>query len=76
MSVDKNEQSWINIFPFFPKCPHCVNGHLENRIRRGFFVRHFFVWMDVKRYQCNTCGRKVYVKNSSVNQGQRQLSKI
>ena len=65
MVADNNNQDWVNVIPSYYKCPHCAKGKLDTRIKRGFFVRNLFVWMDVKRYQCNTCERKVYVKNHS-----------
>ena len=68
MPQDNEPADWINVIPTYHKCPHCVSGQLDTRIRRGFFVRNFFIWMDVKRYQCNNCGKKVYIKNSSDRQ--------
>lgn len=60
-----DDQGWTNVTPTYHKCPHCLHGNLENRIKRGFFVKYIFVWMHVKRYQCNSCRRKVYIKISS-----------
>jgi len=67
MPLDNNYEHWINKNPNYHKCPCCENGQLETRIKRSFIVRHLFVWMDVKRYQCNACRRKVYIKNAPEN---------
>jgi len=61
-SVPK-DNSWINITRKYHKCPHCKKGTLDTRVKRGFFVKNFFIWLGTKRYQCNTCGRKCYIKN-------------
>ena len=66
MAEDNNEENWVNVIQTFRKCPHCRHGRLDTRIKRGFFVRHFLPWMDLKRYQCNTCERKVYLKAARV----------
>jgi ribosomal protein S27AE len=63
MAIDNNNSEWV--VPVYQKCPNCETGQLDTRIKRGFFVRNLFVWMNVKRYQCNSCGRKVYIKNHS-----------
>jgi len=63
MDLDNEYESWIHNIPVYQKCPHCVNGRLDTRIKRGFIVKNFFVWMNVKRYQCNSCRKKVYIKN-------------
>jgi transposase-like protein len=62
-----NNEEWMNIIPVYQKCPHCNTGYLDNRVKRGFIVKHLFIWMDVKRYQCNACGKKVYIKNRTQN---------
>jgi len=67
MAVDNNNEEWVNVIPHFQTCPSCLKGQLDIRIRRGFFVRNFFLWMNVKRYQCNSCGRKIYIKKHSEN---------
>ena len=64
MTTDNNND-WMKIIPVYHKCPHCTHGLLDTRIKRGYFVRNFFVWMNVRRYQCNCCGKKVYIKNHS-----------
>jgi len=52
----------INLFKVFKKCPHCENGILDIRIPRSFLVKHFFKWKGNKRYQCSTCGIKIYMR--------------
>jgi hypothetical protein len=66
----KNEnENWINAAKSYRNCPHCEKGLLNTRVRRGFFVKNVFVWMAVKRYQCNVCARKVYLKIDSSKDG-------
>jgi len=67
MLSENKELEWLNHSPSYRHCPNCEHGVLETRIKRGFFVKYFFIWMDVKRYQCNACGKKVYIKNSAEN---------
>jgi len=66
----EEEKNWINVVKAYKSCPHCERGLLNTRVKRGFFVKNLFVWMDVKRYQCNICARKVYLKSDS---GEHQL---
>jgi endogenous inhibitor of DNA gyrase (YacG/DUF329 family) len=74
MIKEENDESWMNVIPKYHKCPHCSKGVLEQRIKRGFWVRNFFIWMHVKRYQCNTCQKRVYIKNDSPKNN--QLSRV
>jgi hypothetical protein len=46
-------------------CPKCKKGQLDNRVRRGFFVKNFLFWLPLKRYLCYTCTRKTYVYEPS-----------
>jgi len=62
MNVEEDNNEWANVTRTIHKCPHCENGKLDTRIKRGFFVRYFCFWLQYKRYQCNTCERKVYIK--------------
>ena len=64
MSASIEYEDWLHKIPIYHKCPCCEKGQLETRVKRSFIVRNLFVWMDVKRYQCNSCGRKVYIKNA------------
>lgn len=67
--MDKlNDYEWINVTPRYRKCPHCAKGQLDTRVKRGFFVRFFLSWMNLRRYQCNSCEKKVYVKAQSQHQ--------
>jgi len=60
----KNEMGPPEIFKVktFKKCPNCENGLLDIRIPRSFLVKHFFKWKGNKRYQCSTCGIKIYMR--------------
>jgi transposase-like protein len=62
MTMDQIDASWIHVQKTYRKCPHCKSGLLDTRVKRGFFVKNIFVWMNVKRYQCNSCRKKFYVK--------------
>ncbi len=64
MITENNNEDWINVVQTYYKCPHCEKGQLDTRVKRGFFVRNLFLWMNVKRYQCNNCEKKVYIKNN------------
>lgn len=46
----------------FHKCPKCKKGELDTRVPRSLIVKHLFFWLDVKRYRCNNCHAKVYIK--------------
>ncbi|CAM4110809.1 hypothetical protein SAMN06265348_103317 [Pedobacter westerhofensis] len=76
MVQSNNTEDWVNIIPSYPDCPHCHQGKLDTRVKRAFIVRKLFIWMDVKRYQCNACGKKVYLKNHAHDQRHRQFSNI
>lgn len=64
MVIEEIDNSWASIVKTYQKCPHCKTGLLDTRVKRGFFVRNFFVWMNVRRYQCSSCGRKSYLKQN------------
>lgn len=61
-TTNTNDVTWLNHVQTYNKCPHCEKGQLDTRVKRGFLVKYLFVWMNVKRYECNTCGKKSYVK--------------
>ena len=58
----EDSNTWINVTRSYHKCPYCEQGVLDNRIKRGFFIRNFLFWINLKRYECNTCERKVYIR--------------
>lgn len=60
----QQDTSWINSVKKHQKCPHCKNGKLDTRVKRGFLVKNFFTWVGTKRYQCNSCGKKSYLKEN------------
>lgn len=64
MTINDDSNDWINVVQNHHKCPNCETGYLNNRVKRGFFVKYVFLWMDVKRYECGYCGKKTYVKNT------------
>jgi hypothetical protein len=43
-----------------PLCPKCKT-ELDNRVPRGFFVKHLLFFLPMKRYICYKCQRKRYV---------------
>ena len=43
------------------QCPKCKNGVLDERVKRGFFVKYILSWRPYKRYRCNRCNEKSYV---------------
>ncbi|WP_460680648.1 hypothetical protein [Mucilaginibacter koreensis] len=50
------------------KCPKCNKGVLDERTRRGAFVRTFLFWLPIKRYRCSVCYQKSYVWGSVYKQ--------
>lgn len=67
MVLDNTNQSWLNHVQTYHKCPHCEKGLLDTRVKRGFLVKYVFFWMDVKRYECNICAKKAYVRKDGPN---------
>lgn len=67
MLKDPNTPNWFNVQNHYEDCPRCKNGKLDTRVKRSFIVKYIFIWMNVKRYQCNTCERKFYIKNTCKN---------
>jgi len=59
--MDIPEIDWLNTNKTYKKFPYCKNGELDSRVRRGTLVKSFLFWLDLKRYACNSCGRKVYI---------------
>jgi len=55
------DNSWINTVKTYSKCPFCLKGILDTRIKRGFFAKHIFTGLG-KKYRCNTCGKTKYIK--------------
>ncbi|MDB5287495.1 MAG: hypothetical protein JWR05_2444 [Mucilaginibacter sp.] len=41
-------------------CSKCKTG-LEDRMRRGFFVKNFLFWLPIRKYICYKCKRGQYV---------------
>lgn len=44
----------------YPVCGKC-NKRMDNRITRGALVKTLLFWLPLRRYKCNSCGRKRYV---------------
>lgn len=59
------DHSWLNVTKVYKKCPHCKDGQLDTRIRRSAFVRNVLFFLDLKRYACSSCMRKVYTFEKS-----------
>nr|WP_068888302.1 hypothetical protein [Pedobacter panaciterrae] len=59
--METSEIAWLNTNKTYKKCPYCKHGDLDSRIRRGTLVKSFLFWLDLKRYACGSCGRKVYM---------------
>jgi hypothetical protein len=62
--MENQINNWVLAAKTYDKCPHCDRGILNTRVKRSFLVKNVFVWMEVKRYQCNVCAKKVYVKKA------------
>ncbi len=58
------ENTWLTSEKTYKKCPHCKKGLLDTRTKRGSFVKTFLFFLDLKRYSCSNCGRKVYLTNN------------
>jgi DNA-directed RNA polymerase subunit RPC12/RpoP len=61
MSVSDKENNWID--KEYNKCPRCKIGQLNKRVHRDPFVKYVLFWQDIKRYRCNNCWAKVYIKS-------------
>jgi transposase-like protein len=57
------EQSWLTATKVHKKCPRCKEGELDTRVKRGKLVKTFLFFLDLKRYTCSKCDRKVYLRN-------------
>lgn len=60
----ENDMSGLVEMQTYRKCPRCNSGDLSHRIPRQIFIKIIF-GDTLKRYRCNNCFRKVYVKASS-----------
>ncbi len=56
------ELTWLSEARAYQKCPRCKIGNLDTRIHRGFLVK-YFLGQSFKRYKCNNCGAKIYLKS-------------
>ena len=63
MMANTVDNSWLEKDKTYEKCPSCSKGTLDIRIPRGFFVKYIFTWIGDKRYKCDMCGKKKYVKH-------------
>lgn len=64
-TIKKEHIDWLNVAKTYKSCPYCQKGILNTRVKRGFLVKNVLLWVDVKRFQCDVCGKKVYLKNNS-----------
>ncbi len=56
-----NDHPWLDQQNESRKCPKCHQHHLDTRVPRGFFVKHFLFWKPYKRYRCFNCQATVYI---------------
>lgn len=56
------ELRWIYETRNYERCPICKIGFLDKRVAREPFVKYVLFWKDIRRYRCNNCYRKSYVK--------------
>ncbi len=54
------DQSWLEKPSVYHKCPKCPSGYLTSRVPRGAVVK--FLGLNLRRYKCNSCEAKVYLK--------------
>jgi len=59
--MEPSEMTWLNTSKTYKKCPYCKHGDLDSRVKRGALVKSLLFWLDLKRYSCSSCGRKVYM---------------
>lgn len=55
------DQAWLTVTKVHKKCPHCKDGQLDTRVRRNPLVKTFLFFLELKRYSCSSCMRKVYI---------------
>jgi len=65
---DDSQPLWVKAEKVYLRCPKCKVGHLDRRVPRDFFVKHVLFWMDIKRYRCNNCWAKVYIRRKAGTQ--------
>ena len=56
------ETKWLKETGTYRKCPHCDTGELAHRVPRHYLVKMIF-GNRLRRYKCDNCQRKVYVKS-------------
>lgn len=61
---EKPMPHWITETKHYNKCPVCKIGFLDTRIHRDPFVKYILFFKDIKRYRCNNCYSKVYIRKS------------
>jgi len=63
--MTSSQTDFLHVVKEYKKCPYCKTGDLDTRVKRNKLVKSLFFWMDLKRYACNNCGRKVYLVNKA-----------
>jgi len=64
---DKPELQWVYQTRNYHSCPICKIGLLDTRVQRDPFVKYVLFFKDIKRYRCNNCYSKVYIRSSKKN---------
>jgi len=62
--TDKPDQNWVYRSRNYHRCPKCKIGLLDTRVPRDPFVKYVLFFKNIKRYRCNHCYSKVYIKYS------------
>jgi hypothetical protein len=47
----------------YPLCPKCKE-EFAYRIHRSFLFKLFLFWLPVRRYYCNYCRQKMYIRQN------------
>lgn len=64
-SLDKmtaTPPNWLDATKVYKKCPYCKKGMLDTRVKRSRIVKILLFFVEIKRYACNNCQRKVYMR--------------
>jgi hypothetical protein len=64
-SPDNPNLKWLYQTRNYNRCPICKIGLLDKRVPRDPFVKYVLFFKDVKRYRCNNCYSKVYIKKTT-----------
>jgi DNA-directed RNA polymerase subunit RPC12/RpoP len=62
--MENKGNQWLDKVKTYHKCPYCNIGEFSYRIQRPAYVKLIF-GEKMRRYQCDNCRRKVYLKTDS-----------